>query len=824
MRFFKKNAFDIVIKGLFLLFISFSFSACHFFGQSYIIVNDRTPPILPSATVPIIAGTIDRSVTPAVIWPVASDENSGVSHYEIQIKEFISDVTVESWKTSNLGSILSGLNLQDDIIYYMNFRAIDRSGNVSNVVSSQPWIPGSVDCFGDRVSNAPYGAGTGATNDPFLICTPQQFMQIDSRAADFDKRFKLGANLNFSSMTFGGLGTNGDVFTGVFDGNNKEIRSMVITYSGTTNNHGLFNEISYGRIFNLKMKDYTINAALANVVGGIVGNCENSQIANVTLENTTINGASIVAGIIGQSLYCQVFSANIEVTINSTQGLAAGIISTPQKSFIFNVNATVSVNSATADFVGGIIAEDWWSPVKVQNTHVSGSVTGKNFVGGFLGNNYDGGHLYRSSFTGTVTGIDNVGGMIGHNGDSPFSVNACFSTATVTGNRYVGGFAGFLSYRADYSDSYFSGSLIGSGAFQEAFGGFWGAVDWGGGNIHRSYSVANISTAANRVGGAIGWIGTWDASGNDIANSFVVPDVIGLNAAATISRFMGENTSGNPLLATNSYFWSGGTCNNTGGGGCNATAGATEASSANFYNNAHGVFSTWDFTNVWVQNATTYPTLNFNQTNTPNITSEVCDTVAIVGSSYSCFNYYTDADLNEIRTIKLLPEHTCHWLFAYNGVIRGRPTISDVGTCRISWVLTDGTNDTPAREVDVTVRSGLTITPHVDSHESGVHYWGIAVAGGASSRTFTLTNNDSANITGINLVGLPSAPYDFTGGGAYPGTGGTCGASLNVGLSCTIRIQFDPSIIGTFPLSLTLNYTSASGAVSVTIPLSGEGF
>jgi len=77
--------------------------------------------------------------------------------------------------------------------------------------------------FSGLPAQAQYGGGTGEPNDPYLIYTAEQMNAIGAEPNDWDKHFKLMADINLSAYTgtqFNTIGINYHFgFTGVFDGN-----------------------------------------------------------------------------------------------------------------------------------------------------------------------------------------------------------------------------------------------------------------------------------------------------------------------------------------------------------------------------------------------------------------------------------------------------------------------------------------------------------------------------------------------------------------------------------------------------------------------------
>ena len=73
--------------------------------------------------------------------------------------------------------------------------------------------------------------------------------------------------------------------------------------------------------------------------------------------------------------------------------------------------------------------------------------------------------------------------------------------------------------------------------------------------------------------------------------------------------------------------------------------------------------------------------------------------------------------------------------------------------------------------------------------------FGTQATGSINTHTFTLNNTGAVDATTITGTGL-AAPFQFAGG-TYPGTAGTCGATISAGASCTIVVAYQPSALGT---------------------------
>jgi hypothetical protein len=80
-----------------------------------------------------------------------------------------------------------------------------------------------------------------------------------------------------------------------------------------------------------------------------------------------------------------------------------------------------------------------WNEGSITSSYSTGSVNGRSYVAGLVGDNY-GGSITTSYSTGTVNGDDCVGGLLGSNYYG--RINASYSTGTVTGIENIGGLVG----------------------------------------------------------------------------------------------------------------------------------------------------------------------------------------------------------------------------------------------------------------------------------------------------------------------------------------------------------------------------------------------
>ena len=161
--------------------------------------------------------------------------------------------------------------------------------------------------------------------------------------------------------------------------------------------------------------------------------------------------------------------------------------------------------------------------VDIENCVVSGSY----YVGGLVGENYDG-SINSCHSTGTVDGNESVGGLVGWNLGS---ISNCYSTGTVSGFYNVGGLAG-SHWFSNISNCYSTGAVSG-GPDSENVGGLTGGNC--GGIISNCHSTGAVSGSL-AVGGLVG--------GNDgfsISNCYSTGAVSGYSDSQFVGGLVGVN-------------------------------------------------------------------------------------------------------------------------------------------------------------------------------------------------------------------------------------------------------------------------------------------
>lgn len=309
---------------------------------------------------------------------------------------------------------------------------------------------------------AQYGGGTGEPNNPYLIYTANQMNAIGTEPNDWDKHFKLMADIDlsiYSGADFNIIGvyrgwSDSKPFNGVFDGNGKRISNF--NYTSTERNYiGLFGYVDgfTAEIKDLGLIDPNVDAGTGSTVGSLAGLVEKGFITNCYADGCTVLGLSDVGGLVGRN--GSVFDMRNSTTITncSTTGTVSGLQ---------NIGGLVGGNE------GGIII-NCTSSAGVGKTTLLGGITQ---VGGLVGSNL--GTIVNCYATGDIAGYDTTGGLVGENGGPPGIITNCYATGSVLGYRAVGGLVGCLQTYAEITNCYSTGKVLGGVEVGGLVGLHWG--------------------------------------------------------------------------------------------------------------------------------------------------------------------------------------------------------------------------------------------------------------------------------------------------------------------------------------------------------------
>jgi hypothetical protein len=291
---------------------------------------------------------------------------------------------------------------------------------------------------------AGYGGGDGTPENPYLVFTAQQLSAIGTQPGDWDKHFKLMADIDLSGYRgtdFHRIGTPDDgAFSGTFDGNYKTIFNF--QWSGYARYFGLFGLVdgTEARVMNLTLMDPNVATDGGQYVGALVGLLRAGTVMNCHVRRGAVTGDNCVGGLVGRKEWATIANCTVCAVVrgaNRVGGLVGysywGLTSQSEA-------AGVVVGSSDSECwaAGGIIGESWIGVV--EQCHSSCVVEGNRCAGGVVGLNTTT-SVRQCWADGTVRGEQEIGGLVGRNGGG--NISDCYALARLDGTAFVGGLVGY---------------------------------------------------------------------------------------------------------------------------------------------------------------------------------------------------------------------------------------------------------------------------------------------------------------------------------------------------------------------------------------------
>ncbi|NCC09990.1 MAG: hypothetical protein EOM31_05685 [Bacteroidia bacterium] len=317
----------------------------------------------------------------------------------------------------------------------------------------------------ERVASTAQWAGTGTSNDPYQLTTPNDLKAlatwVDQGKATQNCSFIVTNDIDMKGITdFIPIGNFKNAFQGKFNGNQKKISNIVI--------HQDIQDKNSGR---------------AALFGRLKGEEDNyTEIKNLTIENIDLQAYFYVGGLSGDMEFASVEYVTVTGLVTAAE-VSGGLFGIAKNSIIKNSHTNMTVN--VDRFGGGFCGEN-----SLQNSislcSAKGHCNGQETIGGFCGIN--GGTITQSSFKGTqVTGTNTIGGFCGKNAEA--TIDQCFVTQTrILAHWYVGGFCGENYGGGQINNSYAETTIYAD----DYVGGFCGKNDYIGSLIQNSYAIGEL--------------------------------------------------------------------------------------------------------------------------------------------------------------------------------------------------------------------------------------------------------------------------------------------------------------------------------------------
>jgi len=391
-----------------------------------------------------------------------------------------------------------------------------------------------------------YGGGSGDPEDPYLIATAQQMNAIGTIPADWNKHFRLTADIDMSGYSGTQYKIIGNVtipFSGSFDGDGHTIVNLTYSTAGSASYVGVFGRTSNAIIKNLGVIGVNLSTG-GSSVGGLVG--EHSGAISNCYVIGPVSGVSLVGGLVGKNTG--------------------------------EINASWAESNVTgsADYTGGLVGS---SSGTLFDSYAVGTVTGKAHSGGLVGLNS--GMVQTCYAAGAVTGTYRIGGLCGRN--EAGTIRDCYAAGAVTGGAYssVGGLIGSNSGEVRRcraagnvsSDYYDVGGLIGYNI----------------GKLYDGFAAGTVS-GTYRVGGLIGRNNSFDGNIGEVWRCYSVGAVTGGAGMSSVGGLVGLN-----LATLSGCFWDTQTCGQSKGIGDGDPAGAAGKTTAEMQIQTTFTDAGWDF-------------------------------------------------------------------------------------------------------------------------------------------------------------------------------------------------------------------------------------
>lgn len=367
------------------------------------------------------------------------------------------------------------------------------------------------------------GSGNGTEDDPYLVFNETQLSQVSNFLNQEGVVFKLMKDLDISEWIAENnprqgwlpIGVESMPFKGRFLGNNHKISGLMIKRV-STDYVGFFGYLSGATIENLSIEGTSVTGA--SNVGGFIGYAAGSEITNCNLSLTSgVEGTSNVGGFIGQSLHTNYSTFSVETSVKA-QNYLGGFVGLAEGG-IWQQGSVTGQRTNMENYAGGFAGK--LTSVSLTDIKQIGDVSGQDYTGGFVGC-CSTGTFIRCSVESNVNGAQYVSGFAGALENTTSSFNTCFHKGTITATGdYVGGIVGVskggcieemesCSHFGDMQGNDYVGGLIGAvlNIAQEptlhTYYRSYGSVNYYreqiiSGNSH-NYPINNCSGIGNIVG------------------------------------------------------------------------------------------------------------------------------------------------------------------------------------------------------------------------------------------------------------------------------------------------------------------------------------
>ena len=285
-------------------------------------------------------------------------------------------------------------------------------------------------------------AGAGTEADPYRIYTKEELANMNAKG-----HYILMNDIDLSSVSNWTPIAENSTISGSFNGQNYTISGL--TVNSTNSYAGLFAACTDMTIKNLNLAVKKISGSGAvgslvakstnsqfenchvtitssikgvNEVGGLIGLAQKGTIIKNSSVTGVVQGGSSVGGVVG-SLNGKISKSTYNGTITSTTSSAklGGIVGVNAASVSECKSSGKVACTASGSIVGGLIGEN--GKYSIENCYSTMTVTANKYAGGLVGYNY--GKITKCYASGNLTSTTNAGGVVGYNDGTSAVVSYC---------------------------------------------------------------------------------------------------------------------------------------------------------------------------------------------------------------------------------------------------------------------------------------------------------------------------------------------------------------------------------------------------------------
>ena len=313
---------------------------------------------------------------------------------------------------------------------------------------------------------AAFSGGNGTEQDPYLISSVADVLELATISDYTGKYFKQTADINMTRVwSFQPAGASAEnAFTGVYDGDGHSIVGIEF-YNAAYEPTGLFRYTDGAVIKNLKLDGFDFKSDQP-YLGGFVGYAKNTtfegcqwngklhQRAKVTVEDyenvsSDKNNMGFTGGIAAMAINCTFSDCIFDGQISATGKNIGGITGYARGCEISRCSSTAASEVYTAYHCGGSIVGAMTQNSTVSDCSVAGKVCSFDHCGGVTGY-LQSGKVEKCvvSSSAIISGRQvNIGGIVGvampKNGETAI-IDKCTVYSDVTGQHTVGGIVGLI--------------------------------------------------------------------------------------------------------------------------------------------------------------------------------------------------------------------------------------------------------------------------------------------------------------------------------------------------------------------------------------------